>query len=48
MGIKREYGTFLQINYFIRIMVKTHLHCHPERSEGSVTMGSEMLRCGSA
>jgi hypothetical protein len=21
------------------------LHCHPERSEGSVAMGSEMLRC---
>jgi hypothetical protein len=21
------------------------LHCHPERSEGSVAMGVEMLRC---
>src|SRR5229473_2841244 len=21
------------------------IHCHPERSEGSVAMGSEMLRC---
>jgi hypothetical protein len=25
--------------------IHRHLHCHPERSEGSVALGSEMLRC---
>ncbi len=25
--------------------IHRHLQCHPERSEGSVAMGREMLRC---
>jgi hypothetical protein len=29
----------------IRRMMKSTLHCHPERGEGSVALGSEMLRC---